>query len=49
METIAVILVVGAAAVLILRRFVRSLKGRRGCGDCRSKCEAESSHCEEGQ
>lgn len=45
METIAVILIVGAAGALILRRFVRSLKGRSGCGGCRSKCAEESGGC----
>ena len=49
METVAVILVVVAAAFLIVRSFVRSLKGKSRCGGCSDKCEVESSRCEKGQ
>jgi hypothetical protein len=48
-ETVAVILVVGAAAILILRSLVRGLKGRSGCGGCSDKCELKSDYCDKEQ
>lgn len=41
METIAVILIVGTAGILILRSFVRSLRGKGRCRSCLNRCEAE--------
>jgi len=44
-ETLVVILLVAAAGVLISRSFIKNLKGKGSCGECKSKCEAESRGC----